>query len=153
VLTALVALALSAPADPPKEKEKELPEATKKELKKLEGKWQMVTFATSQGEADVKDLEACAVFGGAEMTVSAKNGKKESLRVTAIDTATDPKCIDLVEIRADKTERTLEGVYKIDGDTLYLAFAIPKEGKIRPTTFDKPTDQRVLVWTFKRVKE
>ena len=153
MLTALVVLALSAPAEPPKEKEKELPEAAKKELKKFEGKWQMVTFATSQGEEDVKKLEAFAVFSGAEMTLSANTGKKESVRVTAIDTTTDPKCIDLVEVRADKSERTLEGVYKIDGDTLYLAFAIPKDGKIRPTSFDKPTDQRVLVWTFKRVKE
>jgi uncharacterized protein (TIGR03067 family) len=152
MLTAIALLVLSAPADPPKEKEKELPEAAKKELKKLEGKWQMVSFVTSQGEADVKDREAFAVFSGVEMTLSA-GVKKEAIRVTAIDATTDPKCIDLAEPRADKTERILEGVFKIDGDTLQLAFAIPKDGKIRPTSFDKPTDQRVLVWTFKRVKE
>jgi hypothetical protein len=43
-------------------------------------------------------------------------------------------------------------VYKIDGDTLRLAFSVSKEGKYRPTVFEKP-GQRTLVWTMKRVKE
>jgi uncharacterized protein (TIGR03067 family) len=154
MLPALLVLALSAPADPPKEKakEKELSAETKKELKKLEGKWQMVKAATNQGEGDVKELEAFCVVSGSELTFS-RGDKKETIRVTAIDTTTDPKCIDLTEVRADKTERILEGIFKIDGDTFQLAFAVPKDGKIRPTSFDKPTDARTMVWTFKRVKE
>ena len=154
MLSALLVLALSSPADPPKEKEKEkeLPAGAKKELTKLEGKWQMVKAASSQGEGDVKDLEAFCVIKGAELTFS-RGEKKETLRVSAIGTTTDPQCIDFVGVRRDKTERTLEGIFKLDGDTLQLAFAIPKDGKIRPTSFDKPTDPRTMVWTLKRVKE
>jgi len=152
MLTVLIVLALTAPTDPPKEKVKELPAEAKKELKKLEGKWQIVKAATSQGEGEVKDLEAFCVISGAELTFS-RGDKKESLRVTVIDLTTDPKCIDLAEQLRDKTERTLEGIFKIDGDTLFLAFTIPKDAKSRPTSFDKPTDPRTVVWTFKRVKE
>ena len=86
------------------------------------------------------------------MTFTAGN-KKEMAEVTALDLNTDPKCIDLTESRPDKSLRTTEGIYKIDGDTLQLAIAAPKGGKLRPTNFDKPTDGRIIVWTMKRVKE
>ena len=153
MLAAIVLLALSAPADPPKEKEKALPADAVKELKKLEGKWRVVKAADANKEADVKEDEAILfTFKGAEVTLS-YGEKKETIRVTAIDATTDPKCIDLTERRRDNSERTLEGVYKLDGDTLKIALAIPKDGKNRPTSFDKPTDPRAMVWTFKRVKE
>lgn len=152
MLTALVLLALGTPADPPKEKAKELPAAAQKELKKLEGKWRLVKAATAEKEEAAKEGEALFLtFKGAEATMSFGD-KKESVRVSAIDATTDPKCIDLIETRRDKTERTLEGIYKLDGDTLTLAFALPKDGKERPTGFAKP-GPRTMVWTLKRVKE
>jgi uncharacterized protein (TIGR03067 family) len=153
MLAAALVFVLAAPADPPKEKEKELPAEAKKELKKLEGKWRLVKAADANKESDVKESEALVFeFKGAEMTMSFGE-KKETIRVAAIDSTTDPKCIDFIEVRKDKTERTLEGVYKLDGDTLKIALSIPKEGKNRPTSFDKPTDSRAMVWTLKRVKE
>src|SRR6266545_2295232 len=144
MLTALMLFVLSAPADPP-EKIKELPAAAQKELKKLEGKWRIVKAATADKEQDVKECESLLFeFKGAELTMSLGD-KKETIRVTAIDATTDPKCIDLTETRRDKSERTLEGVFKLDGDTLQIALTIPKDGKSRPTGFAKPTDPRTMV--------
>jgi uncharacterized protein (TIGR03067 family) len=151
MLTAIVLLALAAPTDPPKEKEKELPAEAKKELKKLEGKWQIVKAGSAKGESDAKELELFCEIKGAELTFT-KGDKKETLRVSAVDSTTDPKCIDLLEQRPGKPDRTLEGIYKIDGDTFVLAFSIPSDAKNRPTSFDKP-GERTLVWTLKRVKE
>ena len=152
MLTAFVLLALSAPADPPKEKAKELPAEAKKELKKLEGKWRVVKTLEATKESEAKDGEDVFItFKDAEMTM-ASGDKKETIAITAVDGTTDPKCIDLTETRRDKTERTLEGIFKLDGDTLQLAISIPKEGKSRPTGFDKPPD-RTVVMTLKRVKE
>lgn len=153
MLAVIVLFALAAPTDPPKPKAKELPDEAKKELKKLEGKWRLVKAVDSTREAEAKESEAIDfVFRGTELTMS--NGDKmETIRVTAIDGSTDPKCIDFTETRKDKTERTLEGCYKIDGDTLQIALAITKEGKNRPTSFDKPTEPRTVIWTFKRIKE
>jgi uncharacterized protein (TIGR03067 family) len=152
MMTALVLLALSAPADPPEGKAKELPAEAKKELRKLEGKWKLVRSASSEEEADLKGGEVFAVFDGDQMTLSA-GSKKDVLRVVAMDATTDPKCIDFVERKKDGTERTYEGVYKIDGGTFQLAFSVPKDGKMRPTSLAKPTDPRTLLWIFERVKE
>jgi uncharacterized protein (TIGR03067 family) len=152
MLTTLVLFALSAPTDPPKEKAKELPAEALKELKKLEGKWRLVKAANGDREAEAKECESIHfLFKGAELTM-VSGDKMETIRVTAIDATTDPKCIDLTETRRDKTERTVEGIFKLDGDTLQLALSLPKEGKNRPTGFEKP-GERTMVWTLKRVKE
>jgi uncharacterized protein (TIGR03067 family) len=144
-------------ADPPKEKEKpkELSAEAKKELKKLEGKWRLVKALNAAKEEEAKDVEIFFAFEGSKVTLSSGNkDKKETLEVTAIDASTDPKCIDLKEERAGKPSRTLECVYKIDGEMLQFAMAVPPEGeKLRPTGFDKPASPRVMVWTLKRVKE
>lgn len=156
MFAALVAVALVAPAEPPKEKEKELSEAAKKELAALAGKWKLTKAANSTTDGEVapkpNDPDMLFVFKGDELTMEFGD-KKEAVKIGAIDPKTDPKCIDLIETRRDKTERTLEGVYKIDKDTLQIALCVPKDGKQRPTGFDKPTDPRTMVWTLKRVKE
>ena len=156
MFAALVVFVLAAPVDPPKEKEKpkELPEAAKKELKKLEGKWKLLKAAdsTKEAEPDPKEPTILFVFKGNELTME-YGERKEAIRITAIDPSTDPKCIDLAEKRRDDPERTIEGVYKIDGDTLQIALHIPKDAKQRPVGFEKPTDPRTMVWTLKRIKE
>src|SRR5207248_10118402 len=109
-----------------------------------EGKWRVVKLATADKESEVKDQEAYFVFKGTEVTLTAADkAKTETLRITALDPTTDPKCIDLLEKREGRPDRTLEGVYKIDGDALQLAFSVPREGKNRPTSLEKPGD-RVL---------
>lgn len=148
MFAAALAAALFVPADPPKE----LPEAAKKELKKLEGKWKVTKAATSQKEGDT-DRDLFVTFEGNKMSLGDASGPKETFTITALDPATDPKCIDLLETLRNKQERTLEGVFKLDGDTLQLAFAIPKGEKSRPVGFDKPSDPGGFVWVMKRVKE
>jgi len=160
MFAALIVLStMVASADPPKEKEKEkakeLSAEAKKELKKLEGKWQLVKVRSSEGEAELKDLnlEAFLVIEGTKLTMSARN-KSETAEITDLDPSTDPKCIDLTEIRPGRPDQFTEAIYKIDGDTLQIAMSPVKEGnKFRPTSFDKPTERRVVVWILKRVKE
>jgi uncharacterized protein (TIGR03067 family) len=149
MFTAVILFALTAPADTPKEKE--LSAEAKKELKKLEGKWRVVKLAGGGQEVEFKDREAFFVFDGADITISSGN-KTEKLRVATLDTTTDPRCVDLTEKREGRPDRTLEGVYKLDGDTLQIAHALPNVGKNRPTGFDKSTE-RAMVWTLTRVKE
>jgi uncharacterized protein (TIGR03067 family) len=151
MFTALILFSLTVPAEP--QKEKEFSAEAKKELMKLEGKWNLVKFAAQGMESDVMDRKVSFVFKGTEVTLkSADKEKTETLRITAFDLSTDPKCIDLVEKREGRPDRTLEGIYKIDGDTLQIAHSVLNEGKNRPTSFEKP-GERVFVWTLKRVKE
>src|SRR5262245_39624290 len=100
---------VGAPADPPKEEAKELPAEAKKELKKLEGKWRLVKALNSTKEAEAKDDEIYFTFKGSKATLSAVGkDKNETLEVTAIDASTDPKCIDLLELRPGRPPRTQE---------------------------------------------
>jgi hypothetical protein len=56
MFAALVAFTLAAPVDVPDDKEKALPEAAQKELKKIEGKWKAVKVVLGGNEdGDGKD--------------------------------------------------------------------------------------------------
>jgi uncharacterized protein (TIGR03067 family) len=155
MLATILTLSLVASAEPPK-----LSETAQKELKHLEGKWKIVKGVTSKGEDEVdpNKIEVFMLFKGIELTVESSNKdrnkeKKETLKISAIDPTTDPKCIDLLEtLSGDRGERTVEAIFKIDGDTLLFAMCVPKEGKQRPAGFDKPTDPQTVVWVLKRDK-
>ena len=153
MLASFVALSLvvTPAADPPKEKKAELSAEAKKELKKLEGKWQLVKLVTKDQEVEPGDSEMVFAFEGDTLSVTVA-GQKETVAVTALDATTDPKCIDLTRTRPGRPAQVSEGVYKLDGDTLTIANT-PNGEKLRPAGFDKPTDERVQVLTFKRVKK
>lgn len=146
-LVGLLATTAAAPQD-----EKPLTAKTKAALPQLAGKWEVTKVGDGDAKEELKGIAAYWAFNGAEVTFS-YGDKSETLRVLDIDPTTDPKCIDLEERRKGRDPRVLEGVYRVDGDTLRLAFAVLKDGKSRPTGFDKPADPRTLVITFKRVKE
>jgi uncharacterized protein (TIGR03067 family) len=60
--------------------------------------------------------------------------------------AADARRIDL-----DMGPRVIRAVYRVDGDTLTMA--LPQDDQAaRPTTFETPTGDRVVVSVFKRVK-
>jgi uncharacterized protein (TIGR03067 family) len=147
LLTGVVAV-----ADEPKkaDKEKQFSAEAKKDLKKFEGKWKLIKAAGGGQEFDLKDKEAHFEFKGIDLTITFGE-KVETLQITTIDTTTDPRCIDFLEKRKGRPDRTLEGVYRFDGDTLQIAHELPNS-KSRPTSFEKSVD-RALVWTLKRVKE
>lgn len=151
MLAALVALSLAAPAAPTEDKPKELPEAAKKDLKALEGKWTL-TEITINGEAVTPPEEQKSVeFKGRKFLLAGK----EILEIASLDPSTNPKLLDfkavadMGEIRKDNT---YEAIYKIDGDTLTLALYIGA-GQKRPAKFESAKDSAVALATFKREKK
>src|SRR5205085_816939 len=83
---ALLALSLFAPAaDPPKDKE--LSDAAKKELKKLEGKWQLVKLTAANGEIEPGPNDPAPVleFKGRKVFFDGK----EAGEVTDLDPSVD----------------------------------------------------------------
>jgi uncharacterized protein (TIGR03067 family) len=154
MLAALVALALAAPADPPKEKEKEFTEAAKKHLDKLQGVWKAV-----KGVKDGVE-ETDAPGDGADLLIEFKGRTmlmkgNEFFEITGLDTTTDPKCIDAKTVAAAgplPKGTVFEGIYKLDGDTLTLA-VFEGGGTNRPTKFESTKGSKVILMTFERQKK
>jgi uncharacterized protein (TIGR03067 family) len=150
VFATVITLALVVSADPPKEKE--LPEAARKELKKLEGNWKFVKGVSLRGEekAEGKLRDFILEFKRNQMLFKLGDETKDLHWLAAIDASADPKCIDILEKSPGKPGRILEGVYKVDGDRLVIAMRMTGNDKQRPVTFDKPTDPLVAVLSFQR---
>jgi uncharacterized protein (TIGR03067 family) len=148
MLATLVALCLAAPAE-----DKELPEAAKKELKQLEGKWKAVRLVVNDKDEEVTrdGADVFLTFKGRKVLL----GDEEVFEIPALDPSTDPKCLDLkavADVPGVVGKGTLyEAVYKIDGDTLVMALHLV-EGKGRPVKFESPKDSGVAVVTLKREK-
>jgi uncharacterized protein (TIGR03067 family) len=145
----LVAASLAVPQQ--KEKEKEWPEAAKKELRKFEGMWKAVKGVTNGNEETAN--------GGNDVFIEFKGrklllGDKEVFEIAALDPSTDPKILDLkavTDMGQLRKDAVLESIYKLDGDTLMLAVYIG-EGKKRPEKFESPKDSQVVWMTLKREK-
>jgi uncharacterized protein (TIGR03067 family) len=152
MFAAFVALTLTAPAAEP-QKEKELPEAAKKDLKKLEGKWKAVKLVANDNEQENPMLD------GEEVVLEFKGRKlalmgKDYFDITELDPSTTPKIIDLKGLEDKggiRKDTVYEGIYKIDGETLTIALYVGAGNK-RPEKFESPKESNIIVVTLKREK-
>lgn len=135
-------LALAAPI--PKDKDK-----PKKDEDAIQGVWQLDAIDAGPGvpapppggpmiRFTFKDGKLEVSMGGQPM------GKQGDYK---LDPAAKPKSIDLVEGGGQNAP----GIYELDGDTLKICLA-EGQNAVRPTEF-KPDGKRVVVVTFKRVKD
>jgi uncharacterized protein (TIGR03067 family) len=155
MFAALVTLTLAAPAALPddKDKEKPLPEAAQKELKKIEAKWKAVK-AVANGNEEA-DKEIYIEFKGRKLIVTDDGKEMEFFEVSALDPSTTPKLLDLkslVDMGPIAKGMVFEAIYKLDGDDLTIAIYIG-EGKKRPEKFESEKDSMVVVVTLKREKK
>jgi len=143
VATLAAVLLLAPAADRPK-----LSEAGQKELKALQGKWQIQKEVASEGERDRSaDPDGVLEFKGHKVHAEGK----EAGEVAALDPSTDPKCLDLKINEGPFKGTVAEAIYKIDGDSLTISVCVTE--KKRPGSFDKPKEAGTILVTLKRIKE
>ncbi|MEX0675880.1 MAG: TIGR03067 domain-containing protein [Pirellulales bacterium] len=110
---------------------------------KLQGKWKVESFEFNGAPVDaLKD--AVRDFKDEKYSLTPASGEVFNGTVK-LDSSKNPKQIDLL-----LNDRTLKGIYEIDGDTLKIAYAL--EGDERPTEFTSKPDSGVVLATHKRAK-
>jgi uncharacterized protein (TIGR03067 family) len=112
----------------------------------LSGAWELVSVEVEGQSVDHSDHPARLVFDGDRLLYAGK----EAARLTA-DAETTPKVIDL---RFSQPDRTLEGIYAIEGQTLKVCLSTLTGGaRERPQDFATAdhADRRLLV--FRRAAE
>lgn len=131
VVAVLLVLSVSARAD------------DKEELGKLKGTWSLESRVSNGSEFKLaKALMIQVKIEGEQWTVSTKGKAGDTEKIT-IDSSKKPKTID----RIGKNVKQL-GIYKIEGDTLTVAFGTPNGA--RPEKFEAPMGSNVFLSIYKR---
>jgi uncharacterized protein (TIGR03067 family) len=120
-----------------------------KELMKLEGKWILL-----KGENDGKTLteedmkDSLLVIVGNKHTV--KVGDTKIVGTHKVDPTGRPKTIDAMDTEGPFKDKTVLGIYEIQGDTFTVCFAPP--GKPRPLEFTTKSGKATIYHTWQRQK-
>jgi uncharacterized protein (TIGR03067 family) len=146
VLALTLSAALAAPAD-----DKKADDATKAEMKKMEGTWtieKVVRPGESPPAEELKQLKL-EIKGDTRVV---KRGDEVIVKSTfKIDPKASPKAIDLTVTEGpDEIKgKTMYGIYELDGDTFKVCLAL--EGKDRPNKMEG--GEGAVLQEFKRVKD
>ena len=110
---------------------------------KLQGKWKVESFDYN-GKPVEALKDAIREFKEDKYSLTPTSGDVFSGAVK-LDSSKQPKQIDL-----ELSDRTLKGIYEIDGDTLKISYRL--EGDERPTELASKPDSGVVLVVHKRMK-
>ena len=109
--------------------------------KDLDGKW-VVVSVERDGKPWAAMKGAIRVNNGDKYILTPKEGKAVP-GTFKIDPTKKPKTIDMTPTEGNFKDKTLLGIYELDGDTLKICFAEP--GKERPTDFTSKAGMVLVV--------
>lgn len=112
----------------------------------LEGKW-VIESLTRDGKADDSLKGATRVHAGDKYTITPAKDSKGVATEGTFSIDADKKTIDMKPSSGNFKGKTLQGIYKLDGDTLTVAFAEAE----RPKGFESKEGSKVVVAVMKKV--
>jgi uncharacterized protein (TIGR03067 family) len=127
-------------------------EATRKDRKKYEGTWQVVSLEVDGNKAGEEDARKITVINAADghWTLEAE-GKVVARGTSVIDPTRKPKTVDLTVTEGKDKGKTALGIYEFSDDTRTVCLA--PAGKRRPTEFAAPSGSGHILAVLKRVKK
>jgi uncharacterized protein (TIGR03067 family) len=125
--------------------------ASEKDMKALQGKWQVVSMSKAGKEAKIANAFKYLVFDGDKIKfmVDAEKEIKAPGRFK-VDASKTPNTIDVVEKIGDKDSTGLL-IYELQGDSLKLCVSAKFE-KERPKAFSSTPDDKQTLIVLKRAK-
>jgi uncharacterized protein (TIGR03067 family) len=118
----------------------------------LEGKWVIESLVRDGKDESGSYKGGTRANTGDKYTVSPPAGSPQSAAsgTFGVDASKTPATIDMKPGSGRYQGKTLPGIYKLDGDTLTIAFAEP--GKDRPTAFESKPGSGVVLVVHKKAK-
>jgi uncharacterized protein (TIGR03067 family) len=125
-------------------------EAVKKDRKRYEGTWQIVSLEVDGNQAAEEDARKITVTNVADGKWAIEVGGKVVARGTSeIDPMKKPKEVDLTVTEGESSGKTALGIYRFGEDTRTVCLAQP--GKDRPAEFAAPAGSGHVLAVLKRL--
>lgn len=125
-------------------------DATKKDLERMQGRWTVQQAHRDGKDAPAEALEKMSVkIDGNKLTIDDAESAREEIAELALDPSENPAKIDL-KVNHPGDQQTLQGIYKIDGDTLSICWT--KHSGARPTEFAAKAGSDHVLFVLKRKK-
>jgi uncharacterized protein (TIGR03067 family) len=127
-------------------------EAVKKDRKRYEGTWQVVSLEVDGNKAAEDDARKITVTNEADGKSAIEvEGKVVARGTSEIDPTKKPKEVDLTVTEGENSGKTALGVYRFGEDARTVCLAQP--GKDRPTEFTAPAGSGHVLAVLKRAQK
>ena len=127
-------------------------EAVKKERKRYEGTWEVVSLEIDGNKAAEEDAKKITVVNEADGKWAIEvEGKVVARGTSEIDPTKTPKAVDLTATEGENSGKTALGIYEFGVDTRKVCLAQP--GQERPTEFAAPAGSGHILAVLKRVQK
>jgi uncharacterized protein (TIGR03067 family) len=137
---ALLTLIAASPAEDPKE-------AAGKEMKLMEGSWDIVSVTIDGTEAPKPDEKPILVVKGDTWAIKVGNTINQE-GTFKIDPTAKIKTIDVMQTKPDGSNRI--GIYELKGDEMKICLV--GDGKDRPTAFESKSGSGAYLAVYKKSK-
>jgi uncharacterized protein (TIGR03067 family) len=127
-------------------------EAVKKDRKRFEGTWQVVSLTVDGNKAAEGDAKKISVVNEADGKWAIEvDGKVAARGTSKIDPTKKPRAVDLTVTEGDSKGKTALGIYQFEADTRTVCYAQP--GKERPAEFSSTVVSGHILVVLKRLKK
>jgi uncharacterized protein (TIGR03067 family) len=121
----------------------------KADLEKMQGTWVRVNMELDGNRFPLEGVWT-ASYSGDVLTLAIDGKVYRTGAIVTLDTRQTPKAVNTWDVEGPFKDKTLPGIYEIDGDKLRVCFANP--GDARPTEFTTKIGTGFLYVEYKREK-
>jgi uncharacterized protein (TIGR03067 family) len=123
---------------------------TRKDRERLQATWHMVSLETNGRKAPENEIKNFKMVIAGDV-LSFKDGIDVKATIKQLDATTNPRLIDL-EFKQPGLNGVLEGIYKIEDDTLTLCLYSVPDARQRPAEFTGKEGSNQFLIVFRREK-